>query len=69
MQRSDAIAAAALVVALIAFFYKPAAQPVAPPAPAPVTHIGHLYARAARRRRLQAHAEGPRPDPRCAEGD
>jgi hypothetical protein len=39
MQRSDAIAAAALVFALIAFFYKPAA----PPPPAPATHIGHLY--------------------------
>ena len=44
MQRSDAIAAVALVVAVFAFIFRPAAPTVGPPAPPPpMVHIGDLF--------------------------
>lgn len=43
MQRSDAIATVALVVAAVAFFYKPAIRELPEPPPPPDTHLGDLY--------------------------
>jgi hypothetical protein len=42
MQRSDAIAGVALVVAVFAFIFRPAAPPSETPPP-PMTHLGNLY--------------------------